>query len=375
MNENPFKPASESPKRLKMFIFGPEGSGKTLLALQANGVTVIDCEKSTTPYGGDYQFHVNHVTDFRSVVASVEWLAENKHPYRTLVIDPITIPWESLQQEFADQRHEEEAVLKPEKRNAGYKDSGYYTQPNDWTPLKRPWKKLMRLLTSLDMNVILTAHQKNLYADQGVLRKIGVTFDGEKGLGYVFDTVVRLEEYKGEYTCKTIKQRVTPGKPKLPDSFETSFEVFSNLYGEALTREAKPIEYATTKQLDQIGRLIEYLRFSPESVMKALRSYHVESIAELTAEDAATIITTMEATKEKRIQGSHEAGRSSERDPLMCDYTVAKAIYRDIEDSGGDKKAWLKKYGVTTFKDKITMEQALAICAELAQIIKQKEAA
>ena len=86
-------------KRLKLFMFGPAGVGKTTAAIQFPNSYIIDCEKGTENYdklvsaSGSVVFQT---TDINEVLQEVKSLQTEKHEYRTLVMDPITTIYNDL---------------------------------------------------------------------------------------------------------------------------------------------------------------------------------------------------------------------------------------------------------------------------------------
>src|SRR6186713_1555758 len=80
-------------KRLKLFMFGPAGVGKTTAAIQFPNSYIIDCERGAENYdklitaSGSAVYQTNDMND---VIAEVKALLTEKHDFRTLVIDPIT---------------------------------------------------------------------------------------------------------------------------------------------------------------------------------------------------------------------------------------------------------------------------------------------
>src|ERR1700757_788192 len=93
------KPPEAVTKRLKLFMFGPAGVGKTTAAIQFPKSYVIDCERGTENYdklitgSGSVVFQT---TDIHDVIAEVKSLLTEKHDFRTLVIDPITPVYNDL---------------------------------------------------------------------------------------------------------------------------------------------------------------------------------------------------------------------------------------------------------------------------------------
>src|SRR5215208_354331 len=86
-------------KRLKLFMFGPAGVGKTTAAIQFPNSYIVDCERGVENYdklvnaSGSVVFQT---TDIHEVVAEVKSLLTERHEFRTLVIDPITPVYNDL---------------------------------------------------------------------------------------------------------------------------------------------------------------------------------------------------------------------------------------------------------------------------------------
>lgn len=198
---SPFQKAEVADRRLKLLLYGDSGVGKTTLALQFPHTVAIDMEGGTDLYGDVYSFDRLNASDANSVTQAIDWLRTENHTYKTLVIDPITILWESLQHKWSD------IFLKRNKGGKGFKFEYYDFQMRDWGIIKNEWRDILRKLIALDMNVVVTARQKILYSDTG-MRPIGMTFDGEKSLPYLFDVVVRLyRDEKGRFMGECIKDR------------------------------------------------------------------------------------------------------------------------------------------------------------------------
>ena len=222
IKDSPFQAATSMGKRLKLFIWGDSGVGKTTLALQFPNPVLIDLEGGADLYGDKFAFSVMRASTADEVTTAVEWLAQNPHGYETLVIDPISVYWDALQKKWSD------IFLRRNKGSRAHKHEFYEFQPRDWMTMKAEFKHLIRSLIALDMNVIVTARQKVQYADGAFMRAIGETFDGEKSLPYLFDVVVRLHrDEKGRYLGRCLKDR----SGVLPvDDFESSYERFRSWF-------------------------------------------------------------------------------------------------------------------------------------------------
>ena len=281
--QSPFQKARSLDRRLKLFLWGDSGVGKTTLALQFPKPVVIDLEGGTDLYGESFDFDVLRASTADEVMAAVEWLLTHPHSYRTLVIDPITVYWDALQKKWSD------IFLRRNKGSKGYKFEFYDLQPRDWMTVKAEFKDLIRKLIALDMNVIVTARQKVQYADGAFMKAIGETFDGEKSLPYLFDTIVRLyRDEKGRFLGECLKDR---SNRLPPGEFECSFARLEEIFGKkTLARKARPTLFATEEQKRQIRDEIARFGITPEQVARRLAAYRAESLDELTEENARIIL-------------------------------------------------------------------------------------
>jgi hypothetical protein len=279
----PFQPAAETDRRLKLFLWGDSGVGKTTLALRFPGAVVIDMEGGTEHYGGVFNFDVLKATTADEVTAAVEWLRTKPHAYRTLVIDPVTLFWDALQSKWG------RVFLQRNKGGKGHHGDFYELQPRDWVTLKAEFKELVRKLIALDMNVILTARQKAQYSDAGFMRVIGETFDGEKSLPYLFDTILHLtRDESGHFMAENLKDRTN----KLPrGKFEVSYDLIEKCLGtDTLTREAAPLHLAAPEQVDRIRQFIASSGMKQEQVAQRLAAYGAACIEDLTEDNAQMIL-------------------------------------------------------------------------------------
>ena len=285
--DSPFQKAESLDKRLKLFVWGESGVGKTTLALQFPRPAVIDLEGGTDLYAGAFDFDVIRVTTADEVAEAVGWLRTNSHPYRTLIVDPITVYWESLQQKWSS------IFLRRNKNSKGHKFEFYDLQPRDWMTVKAEFKDLARQLVGLDLNVIVTARAKVQYADSGFMQAVGHTFDCEKSLPYLFDAIVRLHrDDQGRFVGTCMKDRSN----QLPrGEFEASYGLFEQAFGEdALARPARPAALATQDQVQQLEDHIERFRMTPQQVSRRLASHDAGSLEELTQENAQRILNMFE---------------------------------------------------------------------------------
>ena len=223
---NPFKAAEQVAPKIKMLLFGVSGVGKTYLALTAPGkVAAIDTEGGMAFYarragkGQLSEFDVLQTKTYRDVQAAVQFIATNPTAYSTLVIDPVTVIYETLQ---------DAAQI---KRAARRQDPDADLEMLDWQRIKRSYKALMTELVNLPVHVIVVAREKDETERKGSESiKVGVKPDAEKGTAYFFDTVVRLVPSEGGREAVVLKDRT--GTHALNARLENP--TFQALFGSAI---------------------------------------------------------------------------------------------------------------------------------------------
>src|SRR6476660_4022470 len=166
-------------KRLKLFMFGPAGVGKTTAAIQFPNSYIIDCERGSENYDKlitESGAAVFQTTDIQEVIAEVKSLLTERHDYRTLVIDPITTIYNDLLDKCETQ--------------VGSDFGRHYGAAN------KTMKRLANLIMSLDMNVVVTAHAKPEYGQN--LAKIGKarrdSFPDEDVFEWSYDAIKRRSD-------------------------------------------------------------------------------------------------------------------------------------------------------------------------------------
>ena len=251
-------------KRLKLFMFGPAGVGKTTAAIQFPNCYIIDAERGTENYdkliaaSGSAVFQTN---DMNEVLAEVKALLTEKHDYRTLVIDPVTTLYNDL--------------LDKCEQQVGADFGRHYGAAN------KVMKRLANLIMALDMNVVITAHAKTEYGQN--LSKLGYTFDGWRQLDYWFDLVVELGKKGKKRFAKVVKTRLE----SFPDGdvFEWGYDSIKRRYDVAmLEKEATALRLATPDQVREIKDLLSLVRLPDGTVDKWFAKANVDMWEDMPAD-------------------------------------------------------------------------------------------
>ena len=257
-------------KRLKLFMYGPAGVGKTTAAIQFPNSYIIDCERGAENY--DKLINASgsvlmQTTDANEVLAEVKSLLTEKHECRTLVIDPITPVYNDL--------------LEKAENKVGTDFGRHYGEAN------KTMKRLANLIMALDMNVVITAHAKKEYGTN--LSVLGQTFDGWRQLDYWFDLVIELNKKGRKRMAKVVKTRIE----SFPDDevFEWSYEAIGKRYDtHVLEREAEVVTLAGPHQVREIQELLAVVRLPEGTVEKWFAKAGVDQWEDMSADVIAKCI-------------------------------------------------------------------------------------
>jgi predicted ATP-dependent serine protease len=264
-------------KRMKALFFGAAGVGKTTAAIQFPKPYLIDTERGAENEGyakilTDRGGVLFQTSDFDEMIAEVKALLSEDHEYRTLIIDPITTVYDDLLDKAANK--------------VGTDFGRHYGEA------KKQWKQLYNLLNRLDMNVIITSHAKKLYGEN--LSVLGNTFDGPKGLDYLFDLVFEIQRRGEKRVARVEKTRM--GTFPENDVFPFSYDEVAERYGrDVLEREAVAVTLASEEMASQIRLLITEVGVLTETQDKWLDKAKASDWTEVSEEQATKILAHLEA--------------------------------------------------------------------------------
>jgi KaiC/GvpD/RAD55 family RecA-like ATPase len=262
-------------KRLKALFYGKAGVGKTTAAIQFPKPYLIDTEKGAV--NNQYTEILNknggaifQTTDFEDMVIEIKSLLTEKHTYKTLIIDPLTIVYNDLV---------DKASL------LGTEFGKHYGVAN------KKMKHLLNLLLRLDMNVIITSHSKNEYGNNLVV--LGQTFDCYKKLDYLFDLVFRVEKRGNGNTVERVAYVEKSRIKSFPECeyFPFNYEEISKRYGkDILEKESLPQILANESDVKELSRLIELLKVPSETIDKWLTKAEAETLDEMSKDNITKCI-------------------------------------------------------------------------------------
>ena len=266
-------------KRLKLFLFGPPGCRKTTSALQFPKSVLIDMERGSEQYAKTIDKAgsvVLETTNPDEVLSEIKSLLTEKHEYKTLIIDPVTIFYQALQDKWT---RIFEQYAKTEKEKA-MQDFGM----RYWGRVKSEYKSFLRMLMQLDMNLIVTSHQKDIYGPN--MQKVGIGPDSMKGDEYVFDYVFRLNVVGDEAVASTKKQRSEPLEPqRFPEQFKWTYMNFLKFYGkDIIEKETTPVLMASKAQVKKIEQLVDVVKISDDDITKWFNKASVDAWGEMTSD-------------------------------------------------------------------------------------------
>lgn len=281
------KPTAVIKKRFKVLWYGPAGVGKTIQALQFPRPYLIDTErgaeneqyvKALESAGGAYMF----TNDPDTLIEEIRSLISEEHPYKTLIIDPLTVIYNDLLDTWS-------------QRLATADDPTGTSFSRHKQPADRKIKHLLSLMMRLDMNLIITSHEKAKWEKDGSGKPVetGKTYDAYSKLDYVFDLVMQVERRGNERVARIVKSRIE-SFPYL-DTIPFSYDEIANRYGrDVLERDAVAVALATKEQSALLRALLGERKNGEDILSKILEKEGATEIEELPADYVGKCIAKLQ---------------------------------------------------------------------------------
>lgn len=241
------KPPAAMDRRAKVLLFGKPSSGKTWTCLDFKKLYYIDCERGAVmpeyvekmeANGASYSF----MNTYHELADEIRSLISVDHDYHTVALDPLTVVFHQMIEE-SNRRLAEftgKDIDDPELAEYG----------KDRKSANMKIRHLINLLTRLDMNVIITCHEKVEFKTEKP------TFDCYGKLDYMFDLAFELS-LRGDKHMATVR-KTRHRKFKLNETFEWSYDEFADRYGrEIIERDAVSTMLANDEQVADLLRLIK----------------------------------------------------------------------------------------------------------------------
>lgn len=240
-----FRKAKAEQAALKIGLYGPAGSGKTLTslliaeglaAMSGKRVAFVDTEHGTDFYCQEvkqrdvhpagFDFDCIYTRSITEVLNEVRRLSPDE--YDVIVLDSVTHLWEAAM-----------AAYDGKKTRIG-------TIPvSAWGRIKKPYKELMAFLLSTSMHVVICGRQKTVYEtdeETDEMKAAGVAMRAEGETAYEPHILFRMEAIRPKKTnekgqivayCEKDRTGILGGRSYINPSFDTLCKPVLGLLGKS----------------------------------------------------------------------------------------------------------------------------------------------
>jgi len=287
------KPKQAKPVKPKTIIFGKAGVGKTWASLDFPRVYYIDTEGGAVlnhytdkleSSGGAYLGVEQGSNDLDTITEQVKALYTEDHDFKTLVIDSISKPFNEAIQAEADRLGDK---------------NGFGADKKGAIAKIRP---LIALIEKIDMNVILIAHEKPLWAEG---EQDGWTFDCWEKIGYDLHMACHITKVGKKRFMTPTKSRLInfPEEQPIVWSFDEFKERYEKEFGEGiLSAEVEAVKLASDETRAEFKKLAEALNLDKAKASKWLKASKCESFADMEEEILKKHVASLKAELAKISQ-------------------------------------------------------------------------
>jgi len=271
-------PTITTPRKPQILIFGDTGVGKTFGALGFPNVYMIDCEGGATRHqytskleknGGAYFGIAQGSNNFNDVIEQVRALREEKHNFKTLVIDSITTLFDKEVQEEQDRMERDKT-----------KDAFGASKK----PAIRQMRRLLNLLRDADINVILIARETIEWGkdEKGNPIEVSKKWDTFKDVAYDLDLILRVVKLGGTDIRNAIVFKSRIKEFVNEEAFKWDYNTFAHKYGaDIINRTSKPVNLCTKEQINELSSLRSIWKEPDGFLDTLLKREAVESIDQI----------------------------------------------------------------------------------------------
>jgi hypothetical protein len=284
-------------ERFKSVVYANRGVGKTHFCCSFPNTYFIDTEGlEAHPHFVEMLIKnssdIARINELSDIIAEVKTLLSTKHEYKTLVIDSISFPFHLL------------ANMEAERLAKKSKDGSEGTEFGaNMAKAKRQTFELGMLLSRLDMNVLVTAHEKVKY-EKGV--EIGKSADANEKIEYALGSVINLRRQGKKVRAFIDKSRYTQLPTGESLEFDEGYEMLKGLLGNTVFEKVSQNEaLATQEQIEEARALIANLNVPEEWLNKRIASCRAAYLEQLTEKDMQDLINLMLDRIKKKGQ-THE---------------------------------------------------------------------
>ncbi len=233
------------------------------------------------------------INELSEIIAEVKTLLSTNHSYKTLVIDSISFPFHLLANMEA-----ERLATKSKGMTEGTEFGA------NMAKAKRQVFELGMLLSRLDMNVLVTAHEKTKYQNG---EEIGKVSDVSEKMEYALGSVLHLRRQGKNVKVFVEKSRYTALPTAEMLDFNQGYDLMCERLGKQIFEKASSPEVLTTpEQLTEVQTLIQNLNVPDDWLQKKIASYRAPKLSQLNTDDMAELIALLKGRLDKKPKGEDE---------------------------------------------------------------------